>query len=256
MNPPTHDGADPGVILWLHGAGMDRTVWMLAARDPRLARFTNLAVDLPGHGRSRAAGCESIAAYADLLVDMLDRRSIPTVRLVGHSMGALIGLEMLQRFPERLTAVVLAGAAARMPVNPSLVDAARVDLPKAARMIATFAVAAGSRLAAPATPGIRIAGGSTALLANSLPGVLAQDLVACAAYEGEVERTDVPTLVVVVDQDRMVPARRGRDLAIALGAELAEIHQAGHMMMLERPGPFADAIVPFLSADHARSRAC
>ena len=255
MTPPISGASDDKVILWLHGAGMDRTVWMLAARDPRLAAFTNLAVDLPGHGHSRAAGCGSIAAYVDFLVHLLDHRDATTVRLVGHSMGALIGLEMLQRLPERLAAVVLAGAAARMPVNPALIEAARADLPKAARMMATFAVAAQSRLASPATPGVRIGGSSAALLANARPEVLAQDLVACDAYQSEISETEVPALVVVAEQDRMVPARRGRDLAAILGGQVAEVRRAGHMMMLEQPGPFAEAIVPFLLANHPRSRA-
>jgi pimeloyl-ACP methyl ester carboxylesterase len=234
---------------------MDRTVWMLAARDPRLAGFTHLAVDLPGHGRSQAPGCGSIGDYARFATSLLDELGIPAVRLVGHSMGALIALEMLRRSPERLTSVVLAGAAATMPVNPALIQAAQTDLPRAARMIATFAVASGNRLAAAATPGIRIGGGSVALLARSRAGVLAADLAACDAALGAVGRSPVPALVVSGAMDRMVPARRGRELAAALGAEAVRIEGAGHMMMLERPQAFADAVVPFLAGLQAKSLA-
>jgi pimeloyl-ACP methyl ester carboxylesterase len=250
---------DPGTalpaVLWLHGAGMDRTIWMIAARDPRLAACTSLAVDLPGHGRSAASGCGSIGAYARFVTDLLDELGIAAVRLVGHSMGALIGLEMLARRPERLTAVVLAGAATTMPVNPALIQAARHDLPRAARMIATYAVSPASRLAAAALPGIRIGGGSVALLANSKAGVLAADLGACDAFACEVQRSPVPALVVTGARDRMVPAKRGRELAAALDAETTEIEGAGHLMMLERPSAFADAVVPFLLHAQAMSRA-
>ncbi|HWL67448.1 MAG TPA: alpha/beta fold hydrolase [Geminicoccus sp.] len=242
-------------IVWLHGAGMDRTVWMLAARDPDLPPVPSLALDLPGHGRSAAPGCDSIEDYAAFVAGVLDEMGIARACLVGHSMGALVALELALRQPARCVGLVLAGAAARMPVNPVLIEAALHDLPKAARMIATFAVAPTGRLAAPATPGIRLAGGGMALLAASRPGVLARDLRACDAARPEPVPLAMPALVVTGARDRMTPAARGAELAAALGAGLARIEGAGHMMMLEQPAAFAAAVVPFLKGLQSSSRA-
>ena len=238
--------SEVGAIVWLHGAGMDRTVWMLTARDPRLRHLEHLAVDLPGHGRSRLSGGRTVETYARAVIRQLDERSLSKVRVVGHSMGALVALELLRSAPKRLAAMALAGAAAHMPVNPSLIEAAQNDLPRAAAMIATYAVGPAGRLASPALPGVRLGGGCVALLANSRPGVLAADLAACAAYRSEVGPSPVPALVITGTSDRMVPARHGRELAAALHAELHEIEGAGHMMMLEQPASFADAVAPFL----------
>ncbi|WP_159716863.1 alpha/beta fold hydrolase [Geminicoccus flavidas] len=242
-------------IVWLHGAGMDRTVWMLAARDPDLPPVPSLALDLPGHGRSTAPGCDSIEAYARFVTRVLDEMGIEVACLVGHSMGALVALELALRQPARCAGLVLAGAAARMPVNPALIEAALHDLPKAARMVATFAIAPAGRLAAPATPGVRLAGGGMALLAASRPGVLAQDLRACDAARPEPVPLPMPALVVTGARDRMTPAARGAELAVALGAELIRIEGTGHMMMLERPAEFAAAVVPFLTGVQSSSRA-
>jgi pimeloyl-ACP methyl ester carboxylesterase len=248
-------GPDVPAVLWLHGAGMDRTVWTLAARDPGLRDFASLAVDLPGHGRSAGCARGSIADYACFVASLLDVLGLAQVALVGHSMGALIVLEMLARCPERLRALVLAGAAARMPVNPALLQAAADDLPKAARMIATFAVAPAGRRAARETPGVRLGGTGVALLENSRPGVLAADLQACDRAKPPVRPAAMPCLVVSGGKDRMTPAGRGAELALALGACSVRIEEAGHMAMLEQPQAFAGTVVPFLRDDQASARA-
>ena len=41
-----------GVVLFVHGAGMDHTVWVMQARYFARQGFAVLAPDLPGHGRS------------------------------------------------------------------------------------------------------------------------------------------------------------------------------------------------------------
>lgn len=246
--------SDPPIV-WIHGAGMDRTIWSIAARDPALSARRSLAIDLPGHGRSAEPACRSIPDYAQAVLDLLDRLEIAQAQLVGHSMGALIVLEVLHRWPGRVCSIVLAGAAARMPVNPALIEAARHDLPRAARMIATFAVASQGRRAAAMTPGIRLGGVGVALLENSRHGVLAGDLEACDAVQGEVGMSPVPALVVSGTLDRMVQPRRSGELAQAISARQAQIDGAGHMMMLERPQAFADAVVPFLLAGAQRSLA-
>jgi pimeloyl-ACP methyl ester carboxylesterase len=245
----------PGVpvVLWLHGAGMDRTVWTLAARDPGLRGLASLTVDLPGHGRSTGCARGSIADYAGFVASLLDALGLARVAVVGHSMGALIALEMLARRQERLSAVVLAGAAVRMPVNPALLQAASDDLPSAARMIATFAVAPAGRCAARATPGIRLGGTGVALLENSRHGVLAADLQACDRAEPSPRPAGLPCLVVSGARDRMAPAARGAELAATLGARFVRIEDAGHMAMLERPQAFADAVVPFLAEAQSRT---
>ncbi|WP_027136305.1 alpha/beta fold hydrolase [Geminicoccus roseus] len=239
----------PGVpaVLWLHGAGMDRTVWTLAARDPGLRGVASLAVDLPGHGGSAGGAPSTVEDHAALVGRLLDGLGIERAVLAGHSMGGLIALAAMAAMPERLDGLVLAGAAARMPVNPALIQAAENDLPKAARMIATYAVAPAGRRAAAATPGVRLAGSAVAMLERSRPGVLAADLRACDQAAPATGPCPVPALVVTGALDRMSPAKRGAELAAALGARLARLEGAGHMMMLERPDAFAQAVLPFLA---------
>src|SRR5271167_1577494 len=86
---------DPALpcIVFLHGAGLDHTVWALLARSFAHHGFGVLAPDFPGHGRSAGAPLSSIAALADWNAALIAAAGVPAARLVGHSMGTLVALE-------------------------------------------------------------------------------------------------------------------------------------------------------------------
>jgi Predicted hydrolases or acyltransferases (alpha/beta hydrolase superfamily) len=86
------DSSKPSIVF-IHGSGMDHTVWTLAARH--FARHGNnvIAVDLPGHGRSTGAPLQSIPSMADWLEKVLDALEVEAAAVVGHSLGSLIALD-------------------------------------------------------------------------------------------------------------------------------------------------------------------
>src|ERR1700757_4716376 len=107
------DGSLPTVVF-LHGAGMDHTAW--AQHDRWFAHhgYNVLAPDLPGHGRSAGKLLATIAEMADWTSALLDAAGVSTARLIGHSMGSLVALEMAARHPDKVSALVLVGTAAAM----------------------------------------------------------------------------------------------------------------------------------------------
>ncbi len=73
-------------------------------------RFRAIAVDLPGYGESPPLPDRvTIPAYADLLVDFIEKVTNSPVVLVGHSMGGMIGLTMALRYPVLVERMVLIG---------------------------------------------------------------------------------------------------------------------------------------------------
>jgi pimeloyl-ACP methyl ester carboxylesterase len=156
-------------------------------------------------------------------------------------MGALAALACAARHPERVRALALLGAAARMPVHPDLLAAARDDLPGAAALIAKW----GHGAAAARDPAVT--GAAERRLAASAPGVLHADLAACDAYaEGPAHAAAVacPALLVLGAEDRMAPAKAGRKLAEAIpGARVVDLADCGHMLMAEAP----DAVLAALA---------
>src|SRR5918999_794775 len=105
-------------MLFVHGAGMDHTVWALQARYFAHRGRGVLAVDLPGHGRSAGPALGSIREIADWLASLIEAAGVDRAALAGHSMGALAALDCAARYPERVRALALLGEAARMPVHP------------------------------------------------------------------------------------------------------------------------------------------
>ncbi|MBM3517338.1 MAG: alpha/beta fold hydrolase, partial [Alphaproteobacteria bacterium] len=61
------DGGDREMLVFLHGAGLDSTVWTLPARYFAHHGYDVLAPDLPGHGRSTGPPLATIAALGEFV---------------------------------------------------------------------------------------------------------------------------------------------------------------------------------------------
>ena len=70
--------------------------------------------------------------------------------------------------------------------------------------------------------------------------VLAQQTVAAAVARG------VPVLVVAAQDDGVIPPARLREFAEHVGAEVATVATAGHMLPAERPGALAAVLGDWL----------
>src|SRR5260370_36930428 len=91
-------------IAFIHGAGMDHTVWALQTRWFAHHRRNVLALDLPGHGRSAGPHLGSIAAMADCVLAALAAVRAERASLGRRSIGALIALAAAARAPHRAPA--------------------------------------------------------------------------------------------------------------------------------------------------------
>jgi pimeloyl-ACP methyl ester carboxylesterase len=107
-----HGGPTDGPLLvCIHGLGGSLVNW--AALAPRLTdRARVLALDLPGFGRTRAAGRPtSVAANQKLLNRFLRAVADGPAVLVGNSMGGLIATMQAGTHPETVAGTVLIGPA-------------------------------------------------------------------------------------------------------------------------------------------------
>jgi sigma-B regulation protein RsbQ len=106
-------GSGPVTMVFVHGFGCDQTMWRFLA--PAFAeRFRVVLYDLTGSGRSDWEAYDR-AKYASLqghvtdLLDILDACAAGPTVVVGHSVGASIGLLASVAAPERFLAQVLVG---------------------------------------------------------------------------------------------------------------------------------------------------
>jgi pimeloyl-ACP methyl ester carboxylesterase len=246
-------GCDPArpTILFVHGAGMDHSVWPLQARHFAYRGWNALAVDLPGHGRSGGELLGSVPAMAEWLGDLIQALGIPAVHLVGHSMGALIALDLAVRYADRIAGLTLLGAAPKMPVHPALLEAAVRSGPLAPALICDWGFGQAGHFGGHRAPGSWMLGHALRLLEASSGPRLHTDLAACNAYQEGLQaaaRLRCPTLVLAGAADRMTPTRQAAKLAEAIrAAQLVTLPACGHMMMVEQPDATLDALVAFLA---------
>ncbi len=245
------DSDDP-VVLLIHGAGMDSTVWSLQTRYLAHRGRRAIAIDLPAHGRSEGGPLPTIAEMADWVVRFVAEAGLGPVHVVGHSMGTFIALELASRHAEVVSSVTLCGTATGMPVHPELLDAAEHDLPRAAALMAAWGHGRPAHTGPNPTPGLWMTGGARALVENGRPGVLATDFRACMAYgraEAAAAEVTCPATVVIGLGDKMTPPKGGRALAAALpSATVIELADTGHQMMTEHPTAVKRAILATVDA--------
>ncbi len=228
------DQSKPVVVL-IHGAGMDHTVWRYQTRALAHLGFSPLAIDLPGHGRSEGEPAPVISDMAAQVLAVLDRLGVDRFLLVGHSMGAFVVLSIAQLAPGRVQRAVLLGTSDAMAVHPELLEAAQAGNHHAVDLIVGWSHTGGGRFAPRSDPGWWNAATSARLLEQGLERSLGSDLAACAAFETSAVTPGVttPTLIVVGTADRMANPAAGRKLAAMLSkAEVAEV-ESGHMGMLD-----------------------
>jgi pimeloyl-ACP methyl ester carboxylesterase len=232
---------DPALpaIVFLHGAGMDHSVWALLARSFAHHGFSVLAPDLPGHGRSAGTPLASIAALADWTAALIDAAGVSAARIVGHSMGSLIALETAVRHPDKVSGLGLIATAAPMRVSDDLLTAAKADDHAAIDMMSIWGEGYRAALGGSLAPGLWMLGGAERLLERAPPGVIFTDLSACNAYTDALAaaaKVTVPSIVIQGGRDVMTPLKGGKAVAAAIpGCRLAVIEGAGHMLMSERP---------------------
>jgi pimeloyl-ACP methyl ester carboxylesterase len=232
------DPALPAVVF-LHGAGMDHSVWALLARAFASHGFGVLAPDLPGHGRSAGAPLSSIAALADWTAALIDAAGVRAARLVGHSMGSLVALDTSARYPAKVSALGLIATAAPMRVSGDLLNAAKANERAAIDMISLWGEGYRATIGGSQVPGLWMLGGAERLLERAPPGVLFADLSACADYQdglAAAAQVGVPTVVILGSRDLMTPAKAGKVVADTLpNCRLTVLDGGGHMLMSERP---------------------
>ena len=228
---------DPLVIL-IHGAGMDRTVWFQQTRFLSHHGFRCFAVDLPAHGESAGPPLETIDEMADWVSKVIDRLGGPA-HIVGHSMGSFIALATAANHPDSVLSTTLIAVAAAMPVHPDLQAAADDNLPKGASFIAGWGHGPDQHLGGNPTPGLWMIGGATAVVENSKPGILSLDLSICSTYEETLEKAqkvNCPTTLILGTKDKMTPRRSAQPLIDALAEPtVIELSGVGHMSMTEAP---------------------
>ena len=226
--------------IFIHGSGGDRDEWR-GQLEGLSNRFNVIALELPGHGKSDPPGENSIAEYAVWVVDFIENMGLSKVVIIGCSLGSAITQWIALNPKPWLVGIGLTGAGARLRVHP---DFLKGMLHCDKDTLVTFADFAISR---DADPVIR-----SAIRDRFLKGsieLIHGDLSACDEFDfmDKVAQIDLPTCIVVGEEDRLTPPKYSRFLQSAIkGSCLTVIPGAGHLAMMEKPQEFNESVANFL----------
>ncbi len=239
-------------ILLIHGlAGSSLGEWYQIGQKLATERRV-IMIDHRNHGLApQAAGRYEVEDVADELAGVLDAMGVGAVDVVGYSMGGTIAQSLADRHRGRVANLVLIATFAAHP-----------DEMKWARVLGAYLTRAWERLTGVGTPEVR----SGYLLATGAvapehgrwlweenrrrdPDTGAEATLALVRFDSRrwVGKLDVPTMVIIPTEDKLVPPAWQYELASLIpDVELVEIAGARHEVVWSHPGRVHDAIRGFL----------
>lgn len=233
--------SDPTVLV-LPGAGDPSSVWSVVSDAVNNGGVSCEVIEYPMKGVAIGPQPTSIERYGRWTLSEIERRDMSGVVLAGHSMGALIAIELAAMRSPRVSGIVAICPAEPMFVHPSLLEAAEQDPEKAATMIARWSYSPASQETLKPLISRHVAA-TTALD----QGVLAIDLHACNNYQNAstaAERITVPTTIVLSGDDHMTPRSNAELLVDRFSdPEVHVLEGSGHAVAHERPEDIAAIIV-------------
>jgi len=243
------DPARPAVVF-LHGAGFDRTAWRLQTRWFAHHGRSVLALDFPAHGRSHGPALTTIPTMADWTAKFIAAAGLKSAALVGHSMGALVALDCAARHADKVRALALCGVAVDMPVHPEMLESAKANTLKVQELMTFWGLGNALHKGGMVSPGLWLRAESLAVLQGNRPGVIHTDLAACNAYKdapARAAKVKCPTVLILGDGDLMTPSPKAKPLAAAIaGSKTVVVANSGHFMMVERPDETLEAMKAYV----------
>jgi pimeloyl-ACP methyl ester carboxylesterase len=227
--------------------------------------FKVIAIDLAGHGGSAhlPAGGYQLDAYVRFLGRTIDELGVRRAVLVGHSLGGRLMAEVAGERPERTVALLLVDAAlgrgwdrlaALSRYSPALLGLVGASLVSDTMATLFFS---GDRLQQSKLQGLALPlavnnlWSPWRLVAPALSVLFAPDSTEVLS---RVRSGGVTTFIAHGDNDPVVPLAAAQDAATRAGADLFEVHGAGHSWLLEDPESLRSLVAELLG--DGLGRAC
>jgi pimeloyl-ACP methyl ester carboxylesterase len=230
-------------ILFIHGSGGSRALW--ENQIDNLNKYVNtIAVDLPGHGKSRGLGLDRVEDYSAAVADFIETARIPTPIPCGLSIGGAIVLQLILEHKTRFKAAILVNTGARLRVMPAIFEMIKKDYTGYLKTIPAFA-------ASEKTDPRKLVS-LMADTANCHPEVAYGDFTACDRFNVTEKLSSVttPVLILTAEEDKLTPPKYGLYIKEQIkNSSVINIKDAGHLSPLEQPEAFNMAIIGYLKQE-------
>ena len=233
-------------ILFLHGVGSDKSVW-----QPQLDHFGEsrraIAFDYPGYGESDFVEGATRDDFAASILAAMDALEIDRAHVCGLSLGGVIAIAMHNAAPDRCASLIIADSFAVHPDGQGIYDRS-VAASQAMSMRELAEARTGVLLGSEATDELRSEIVATMAAIDPPAFRLGAAAVWLADQRDHVASIDVPTLILVGEEDQVTPASLSEALHDLIpGSKLQLISKAGHLANVEQVEAFNMAIESFFA---------
>jgi 3-oxoadipate enol-lactonase len=236
------------LLVLVPSLGTTASLFWRAQQNGFGEHFDLLAVDLPGHGLApEPSGPVRIADIGAHVLELLDKRDTERASFCGVSIGGMVGMWLGAHAPERFDRLVLACTGATL--GSKEVYDERAALVRAEGM---QVVVDGARERW-FTAAFRDSQRARAIL-DELGRIPREGYAACCEavgafdFRGELERIDVPTLVLYGEEDPVTTPEVVHELTSGIpGARSEPIAHAAHLANVEQPEAFCAAALEHLT---------
>ena len=266
-------GRGDEALLLIHGMAGSSETWR-AVISQLSTKYRVVAPDLLGHGQSAKPRSDySLGAFAVLLRDLLDQLGISRATVIGQSLGGGVAMQFAYQHPDYCQRLVLISSGG---LGPDVGWTLRLlSAPGAELILPVIApppvVTAGNKLRSWFTAGgiqspraAEMWSAYSSLADAQTRQAFLKTLRSVVDYRGQsvsaLNRlhltSDLPTMVIWGDQDRMIPIKHGYAVHDARpGCRLEVLAGVGHFPHVERPGHVVDLIDDFIDTTSPSNQA-
>lgn len=236
-------------VVFVHGLGGSAHVWHGVMQAMKQHHHV-VAMDLRGHGRSGGKGKFSIEGWARDVQKLIRHLELPSVTLVGHSLGTLVVQHLAQTQPDLCDQLVLVGGISYF--HPPTSDAYRdradeVEKEGLDPIVDGWLEGAVSPQTHATMPGA--VGLLRDMFLRNEPAMYAKSCRALAKAP-KIRRDEIgqPTLILTGAHDRSTPLAMAEELKSSIPvSRVRVIPHTGHWTPIEDPGSLAAAVLEFLT---------
>lgn len=238
-------------ILLIHGLGSSTEDWELQVEALR-HEFTLVAYDVRGHGQSgKPPGKYSIAQFANDAALLIEHLQLGRVHVMGLSMGGMIAFQLVADRPDLVRSLIIVNSGPELIARTWREKFALFQRRQIVRLMGMRkmgAVLADRLLPAPEHATRRKTFAER--WARNDGATYLRVLSALVGWSVKSRLPDItcPVLVVTADNDYSSVDLKREYTALIPNASLVIIPDSLHMMPVERPELFHNAIIPFLKS--------
>ena len=235
-----HESGRGPALICIHGSADNHHVYdELIDAMPERERH---ALNMPGRAGADGPALSSVADMEAYLSRFVESEIEGEYLVVGHSLGGAVAIEHALQAPPRLRGIVLLATGARLRVHPMILQLFEQ-------------VKASGQTIPPLPPGLYEQGTDPALIGKASKDreltpidTGGEDWRAADSFDrmSELEKIQVPALIVAGTRDALTPAKYAEFMAAGIpDNELHVMDGAGHMLVMERAAELAGWIEAF-----------